>query len=301
MTDELVAAVDVGGTAIKTALVDRAGRLLARHSFSSAELRGRPELIDIVVESCRATIEEGRKMGTVRAVGLVVPGIVDEIRRRGVSSMLLGWRDTPFGELVEAACLLPTALGHDVKSAARAEFATRPRETDALFVTLGTGVGAAALIGGSIRTGAHGLGGEIAHVVVADGPRCPCGKSGCVEVIAGAPALLADYAVAAGHSVAEVSDIVRLARSGDEIASRVWGRATDALSMAIATYCEILDPGTVILAGGVAGAGEALRSPVRDAVRRHISLPIQPEIVVSRLPSAGLAGAALIAWERLGR
>ena len=301
MTGPLVAAIDVGGTAVKAALVTSAGVVGDVLTFPVDHLRGRPDMVDEIVRICRLTVR--RSARPVDAVGLVVPGIVNPIARLGVSSMLLGWHNVPFGPLVESACGVPVAVGHDVRCAARAEF----REwadgglTDALFVTVGTGIGAAALVGGQIRTGGNGFGGEIAHLVVdPSGPTCPCGKRGCVEVISAGPAIAAAYAAADGRQ-SDVEAVAAAARSGDLAAAKVWHRAAAALGLAIAIYAQIMDPEIVIIGGGVAAAGELLLGPTREVVRSQVSLPVVPQLARSRIvEGAGIFGAALIAREMIG-
>jgi glucokinase len=296
----LVAAIDVGGTAAKTAVMDENRTVKYSSSVPLEHLRGKPEMAATIVEICRATVRRAEDIGGAQAVGLIVPGIVDPAARRGVSSMLLGWRDVPFGDLVQDACNLPTAVDHDVRSAARAEFhyGNGTGISDALFVTVGTGIGAAALIGGEIRTGAHGNGGEIAHIVVdPDGPPCPCGKRGCVETMASGPAIAAAYRAGGGRT-ADAKSVAAAARNGDPLAAAVWGRAAGMLGRAIAIYSQILDPAMVILAGGVAAAGEQLVQPIRRAVAAQVSSSIQPQVVLSGLGGiAGVHGAAMIALE----
>ena len=294
----MIAAVDIGGTAAKTALFTAEGRPTEFASHRLEHLRGRPEMVPEIVRICAATVAAGR--GNVAALGLLIPGIVDPVARMGISSMLLGWRGVPFGDLVQAACGVPVAVDHDVRTAARAEFAAwQPSPPgDALFVTVGTGIGAAALIGGSIRTGANGDGGEIAHVVVdAEGPACPCGKRGCVEVLSSGPAIAAGYTAASGRLL-DVKAIAEAARTGDQVAADVWRSAATHLGQAIATYAQILDPAVVIIAGGVAAAGDQLLRPVRTVVQGQVSLPRPPKVSKSRIAGGpGLAGAAMIARE----
>ena len=296
----MIAAVDIGGTAAKAGLFTEAGRVKELGAHRLEHLRGSPEMVQEIVRVCVATVTAGG--GEVSALGLLVPGIVDPAARVGVSSMLLGWRNVPFGDLVQAACGVPVAVDHDVRTAARAEFTAweQSAPSDALFVTVGTGIGAAAVIGGRIRTGANGDGGEIAHVVVdVDGPPCPCGKRGCVEVLSSGPAIAAAYTTASSR-VLDVKGIAEAARKGDPVAGTVWQRAAMHLGRAIATYAQILDPAVVVLAGGVAAAGEQLLGPVRAVVRAQVSLPRPPRVVASRVAGGpGLAGAAMIARELL--
>ncbi|GGM17512.1 ROK family protein [Nakamurella endophytica] len=303
-------AIDVGGSSAKVALVREDGTTYPQAPVPTAHLRGSAQLPGQVVAIAADTVRVARDAGfDVRAVGMVVPGIVDASTGRGVSSMLLGWRDVPFADLVREATGLPTAVDHDVRTAARAELATHPGVRDALFVTVGTGVGAAALVDGELRTGAHGYGGEIAHVIVdPDGPPCPCGKRGCVETIASAPAIGAAYALGGGASsippdrVPTVLDVLAGVRRGDRAAASVWDRAARALGRAVAVYSEILDPALVLIGGGVSAAGDLLLDPVRDEVHRGVGLPVRPEVRIAALGNtAGVRGAAVLAFRAAGR
>lgn len=295
----VVAAIDVGGTSAKTAIVSAAGRMLCSNATDLGHVRGTPFLVEEVVRICCATVEAARSRAGVQlmAVGLVIPGIVDVSRRRGVSSMLLRWRDVPFGDLVEQACGVPVGVGHDVRSAAGAEFtASDAHFEDALFVSLGTGVGGATLVGGVIRTGGHGYGGEIAHIVVdRSGPVCPCGKQGCVETVSSGAAIARSYRASTGRD-RDARHIADLVRHGEPAATHVWRAATRSLGTAIATYCEILDPTVVILGGGLSAAGPLLLEPVRHHLRENLGLPVHPEILLASLgPWAGVHGAAALA------
>ena len=294
----MVVAVDVGGTAAKVALVDADRTILLHRSIRTGHLRGRPEMVDEIVGVCVEGVRWCHSQLGVApaAIGLVVPGIVDVTARVGTSSMLLGWTNVPFGELVEVACGMPTAVGHDVRAAAAAEFDLMQGIEDALFVTVGTGIGAAALIGGKIRTGGHGFGGEIAHLIVnPGGPPCPCGKRGCVEVMSSGPAIARAYEAASGTD-ADAERVAAESRRGNPIASAVWYRSTEMLGVAIAMYAQILDPSVVIIGGGVSSAGELLLAPVRCTLRVQMSLPVQPQVRTAQLGNqAGVSGAARIA------
>lgn len=304
MTLPLVAALDVGGTGIKAALRDRHGQLHARREVNVASLRGDERLVDAVLEVASEMVREGRG-GRVAALGLAVPGIVDEVRGIAVSSMILGWREVPFVDLLGRRTGLPIGFGHDVRLAARAEGQVgAARECrNWLFVTLGTGVGATMVLHGRHYLGSTGRGGELAHFVVEpEGPPCRCGKIGCLEMVASADAVARRYAeLRPDDQAVTARDVTVRAGDGDAVARAVWHRAVLALGRALSTYAELLDPELIVVGGGMASAGAALFDPLNELVSAGVSLPRTPPVVPAALgPFAGVHGAALAAEEVAG-
>ncbi|WP_420113432.1 ROK family protein, partial [Pseudactinotalea sp.] len=199
---EPVAVLDVGGTEIKSAVLDGAGRLSP--PVHSATPRG-ADVVGRVVDAVAAHAEQARLLQPdLGAVGLVVPGIVDAERRVAVFSENLEWHDVPFPALVAERTGLPVGFGHDVATAGRAEveLGAAHGAHDAAVVIVGTGVAAALFVEGAPLL-AHGWAGELGHSVVNPaGPACVCGANGCLEAIASTAAIARRYAAATGTSVA---------------------------------------------------------------------------------------------------
>lgn len=304
----VVIAVDVGGTSAKGGRLDQAGNLTGLRFVPLTSLRGRPAIVPAVVDFAAGLVDEARAdlgRSAVAAVGLAVPGLVDLASGVGVSSMILGWRRVPFVQLVEAATGLPVGFGHDVRLAASAELrsgAGAGRE-DFLFVTLGTGVGAAFVARREIYTGGHGLGGELAHVVVEPGGTpCRCGKRGCLEMVSSGDAVAAAYARARPDAGLDAEQVVQAVAAGDELARAVWQRCVAGLAAALTTYVEMMDPEVVVLGGGMAAAGRALFEPLAAALAEGVSLSHVPALVPSAFGGhAGIHGAASAAWDRVLR
>ncbi len=307
MTTTVVAAIDVGGTSMKGALCTRAGDLSNLEQRGTRGFGARGDLVAAIATFGADLVASGRAAGaTVAAVGLAVPGVVDAARGVGVSSMILGWRDVPFVDLLAARTGLPVGFGHDVQVAAVAEGqrgAARGRQ-HYLYLSLGTGVGSSMIFDGRMYLGATGLGGEMAHFVVEpEGPPCRCGKFGCLEMVASAEAVGRRYAeLHPGGGMFSAHDVVMHMRAGDAAARGVWVRAITALGRAIAAYVEILDPEVVVVGGGMSTAGEALFDPLAALVRAGVSRPDPAPVVPAGLGAlAGLHGAALRAWEKVDR
>ncbi|MEV0976953.1 ROK family protein [Streptomyces sp. NPDC049915] len=300
-----VIALDVGGTAMKAALVGADGALLHQARRPTGRERGP----DAVVEHILGFAADLRAHGEAHlgepaaAAGVVVPGIVDEQRGLAAYAANLGWRDLPLRDLLAKRLGAPVALGHDVRAGGLAEGRLGAgRGADRyLFVPLGTGIAGAIGIGGRVEAGAHGFAGEIGHIVVRPGGTpCPCGQRGCLERFASASAVSQAWAEACGDPDADAADCAKAVASGDPNAVRVWQEAVDALADGLVTALTLLDPRTLIIGGGLAEAGETLFTPLRDAVAQRVTFQKLPEIVPAALgDTAGCLGAGLLAWDLL--
>jgi glucokinase len=240
--------------------------------------------------------------GPVASAGLAVPGIVRDDARIVVMAANLDWRDLPIGQIASERLEVPVAVSHDVRAAAVAEglWGAARGCTDYLLLTLGTGVGAAVVLGGRPYTGAHGVGGELGHVVVEPrGPLCGCGGAGCLEALASAGWIADRYRAFCGEEVG-AEEVASRAISGNPVAERVWREALDALAVAICNYVTLLDPQKVVIGGGMAAAASQLFDGLRARVRGLTRFGEPPEIVPAELEEAGRWGAACGAWRLAG-
>lgn len=293
-----VMAVDVGGTVMKAAAFDAGLRPLAElrrptpRSGVASIVAGVGELVD----------EMSATAGGPAAVGVVVPGVVDERHGIAVFSANLGWRDVPLRQLLSDRVGLPVWFGHDVRAGGLAEVrvgAARDAE-DALVVPIGTGIAGAVVAAGRIVTGA-GYAGEIGHVVVdPDGEPCGCGARGCLETIASAAAIARRYTARTGMSVGGAVDVVAHMAAGDEVARAVWDEAMSALTGVLATAVAVSAPEVVVLGGGLAESGELLVDAVRSGLHARLTLRPYPRVVTAQLGDrAGVIGAAIGALDEL--
>lgn len=284
-----VLAVDIGGTTIKAAVTD-GDREVA--SATAPTPRGEAAR-DAVAALGRHLIQQA---GPVAAAGVLLPGIVDPATRTGVYSANVGWSDLEFGAPLEQAWGINVGIGHDVTWAGRAEAVTGAAQgvPDFVFVALGTGIAAAIMSGGRMltTTRANGQPGEIGHVPVRpDGPLCPCGARGCLEVVASAKAIATAYG-------AESAADVFAAAAVDERAATVIRRATDALADGLAALTTLIAPERIVIGGGLSRAGAALTEPLAKALTTRVRVQPVPDVVVAaHRDRAGLAGAALLALE----
>ncbi|MGW1067484.1 ROK family protein [Streptomyces aureus] len=307
-----VIALDVGGTNLKAALMGTDGALLFEARRPTARENGPDAVVRTVLDFAEELAADGqRRLGEApSAIGLAVPGSVDQAKGVARYAVNIGWRDVPFRALLGERLLgaggtadLPVALGHDLRTGGLAELRMgAARGIDRfLFVALGTGIAAAIGIEGRIEPGASGSSGEIGHIIVRpSGIACGCGQLGCLERYASASAVGQAWAAASGVDGATAAECARAVKAGDLRARRVWQSAVDALADGLLTALTLLDPATIVVGGGLAEAGETLFVPLRKAVAQRIALQSLPEIIPADLgDAAGCLGAGLMAWDLL--
>lgn len=313
--------VDVGGTRIKAGLVAADGAVLATATARDTPSRTAPG--QTVLDALTATVDELLAHPLVEevgcaALGVGVAGLVDAEHGTVVFAPHLPWRDAPVRDRLQERLDLPVLVDNDAHTAAWAEhrFGAGRDESHLVLVTLGTGIGGAVLTSGCLQRGRHGLAGEFGHQqVVPDGRPCPCGLRGCWEQYvsgsalrrAGLEILEAGGQGAAALAAQGVSDpdqvegehVTRAARGGDPTALAALAEQGRWLGVGAAGLCAALDPGTVVVGGGLSEAGELLLGPARETLRQHLvgrGHRPEPRLVAAALgPGAGLVGAADLA------
>ncbi|GGD69389.1 ROK family protein [Microbacterium murale] len=272
--------IDFGGTEIKLAVIDD-GALVA-----SENLPVRGDASDLASAVTAARELSARVTGTPTAVGIAVPGVVSPASGRMLHANdkydflrdldLRVWADDEFG--------LPAVVENDARAALIGETSTGSAsgERDAVLVTLGTGIGTAAMIDGVPLRGITGHAGILGGHVTVDinGPVCPCGNVGCGETLASAWALRERSDRLSVKELFESDDHAEIRDSF----LRVWGAS-------VVTLIHMYDPSVVILSGGILRAGDAVSAPVEAYVREHLwpsmtpprfIVPPEPEYSVAR-------------------
>jgi glucokinase len=336
MADDVVVALDVGGTGIKCALVDATGRVRHTERHSTGRERGPDAIVATILDIAEGLAKTAEQSGLrARAVGVVTPGVIDEVAGVAAWSANLGFRDVPLRRLVSDRLGLPAALGHDVRAGglAEARLGAGRGYRHVLAVPIGTGIAAAHVVDGKVFTGAHGAAGEIGHIVVRpDGPPCKCGQRGCLEAIASAAAVARRYAErrpassiddglfspgvdesagpdsppsikgggAATAAPVGADEVARLASAGDPVAADVWRETIDALADGLLIGLALFDPEVVVVGGGLAEAGDALLVPLKTALLARLTFHREPALCRAALgDEAGCLGAGLIALDAL--
>jgi len=313
--------VDLGGTSIKFGLLDDGGRATETFQLPTPVEQGADAVVARMIAGARQAIER-REIADedVLAVGIGAPGPLD-IDNGVVIAMpnISGMDGLPLRDSVAGAMGKPGFLANDANAAALGEYLCGAgRGTrDMVMLTLGTGVGSGIIIDGELFLGAHKIGGELGHMIVQPGGElCGCGQRGCLERHCSAT-YMAQHAhkqiseggresslaaVLAEKGSLDARDINEARKAGDALAGEVWDRAAYYIGLACVNICRILDPQEVVLAGGMAKAGDDLLTPVREHFTRMnwALTDVNMEIVLATLGSdAGTIGAAGVAWQAM--
>lgn len=294
---ELVIGVDVGGTKILAGLVDREGRIHARHELESPETSR-----DAVLAAIDSAVEHFLD-DRISAIGFGVPSNLDRTTRRVLRSCNLPLDDVDLAAHARARFGLPVGIENDANAATLAEWrlgAGRGAST-LVMLTLGTGVGGGLVLDGRLYRSWV----ELGHMVlVAGGPPCQgnCHGRGHVEVLVSGSA--ADRAaVELFGEGADAHALVARARDGDERAATKLTEIGELLGAFVGSLANVFDPDLVILGGGFGeAAGDLLLGPAQEAARREAIAPADEtlRIVPAALGGdAGLVGAGLVGFEAL--
>ncbi|HEX5826835.1 MAG TPA: ROK family protein [Candidatus Limnocylindrales bacterium] len=277
-----VVGIHVGVQHTTVALADATGHELVRRRIATPRLPGEDALREIGALAREVVVGAGIPRRRLAAVGICVPGQVDLASGTCVHAPNLGWRDVPVVGLLGAALGVPVHVHNTVQAAAAAEHvegAAKGSRTLALLYA-GTGVGAAILQDGRVFHGASGMAGELGHAVMPglDTP-CTCGRHGCVETAASAPAIARDAreAVRAGTPTRMAAlgegitslDVYAAAEAGDTLAQALLGEAGRTLGIAASWLVNLANPDVLVLGGGLVGAGSHLVEPFRAALDAH--------------------------------
>lgn len=295
--------VDLGGTGIRCARVTADGRLIGRPVAVPVTDRRRPA----VVAHLRAMVDDAcAGPEAVSAVGVGVPGFIRRDRGVVVSSPNFpDWRDVPLRRLLQRGVAVPLVLENDANAAALGEAwlgAGRGERGLLVMVTLGTGVGGGLVLDGALLAGRDGMAGEIGHQTVdPNGPRCGCGNHGCLEAYASVTGLVANYRRRAGRGGEDLSgeELARRARQGDLRARQAFADMGWALGVTLANLINLLNPGRIVLGGGLSGAWRLFIGRVTQEIDRRAIRPAARGVAIRRATlgsSAGMIGAARAAW-----
>ncbi|MFO0954857.1 MAG: ROK family protein [Isosphaeraceae bacterium] len=313
--------IDLGGTNIKSGVVDDNGRPLSHVSVETQAAKGPEVGLNNIAEAGRRAVEaSGLGWDQITGVGLGSPGTMDI-----GAGMLLnppnlpGWIDFPIRDRLAERLGKPTVLQNDANAAALGEFwAGAGRNTRSLvLLTLGTGVGCGIVVNGRVLEGQHSHGGESGHMIVQmDGGRvCGCGGHGHLEAYASATSLVKrarealevdttsslHQALSAGNLTSRA--INEAATAGDPLAQRLMSETARYLAVGAVSLMHTIDPDVVLFGGGMIAAGEPFLEMIRAGIKQ-MAFPIpaaKTRILYAELGGdAGFIGAACCARQAFG-
>jgi len=310
--DDLILALDLGGTHFRLALADESGEVLSHYEDLTFAGKGPEQGIRRIVGAAREMLS-GTDTGSLRGMGVAAAGLIDcEAGVLLTSPNMQSWYKSPLKEILERELKMPVWVGNDANLAALGEhmFGAGKDSDDIIYLTVSTGIGGGVITGGELLSGSCGFAGELGHMTIdVNGPRCKCGNVGCLEVMASGTAIarLAVERLEDGEesAIADLVDgdldrvtaevVAGAAKSGDTLAKEVMQTAATNLGVGVVNMVHIFNPELVIIGGGVSKAGDLIFEPVRRVVAERI----MPDIEVRILPAylgddSGLLGAVAL-------
>jgi glucokinase len=314
-----VIGVDIGGTKVAAGIVDASGKILAQlrtpmpaNDGEEAGLKAVTSAIDALVAA-----ETKKPQARMKAIGICAPGPLDP--KSGIvlnPPNLPCWRNFPLAARISDIYRVPVKVDNDANAAALAEtiWGAARGYHYVFYATLGTGIGTGIVFDGRIYHGHTGAAGEGGHVSIDyRGPVCPCGKHGCIEVLAAGPAIAvrargrveanpargaALLALAQGKIESVTSEMVGKAYgAGDTLAQEILQETADLLTIWLGNIVDLLDPDVLVIGGGVA----AMLNPFFAEIKRLLpTWCVNPR--ASEIPlvlahygaDAGIAGGAAL-------
>jgi glucokinase len=310
-SSELAIGVDIGGTKVLGGVVDLTGKIL--RTFRADTPREGGDALNKVIADVVTELQTTHK---TESIGISAAGLVSSDRQTMLGAPnIKDWDGVNIAKALNKISGINSIVENDANCAAWAErvFGAGKGQENIIMITVGTGLGGAAIVDGRPLRGANGTGAEFGHMrFVHDGELCGCGISGCFEQYASGSALMRQTKAAIAKDPEEARDLLArgdgttagllgshitdAARAGDKLAIGLLEKSGNWLGEGIASLSMLFDPSIVVIGGGVIDAGELLLEPARRAMMREMPFvgkhPV-PEIVAAKLGNdAGLVGAA---------
>lgn len=316
MSEPLYLTYDVGGTRLKSGIIDRAGRILARRHIPTEGAAGANDLLARMTALGWTLVAETSDRGDLAGIGVAFTGVIDP----GAGRVLLLNGKIPDIEGVEvgprlaAAFGVPAAVDNDTRVYTVGEwrYGAAQGAANVVGVTVGTGIGSGVVLDGRlVRTGGM-IGGLLGGHLTVDvhGPLCSCGNRGCVETLASVPALVGTVREHLARGCASAlqgapdptaEDIIAAVSAGDRLATTLFERWTTYLGAGLVSLIHAYDPDVLVVGGGITQAGDVVLAPLRAYVACHAwTYPKdRVQLRASALgDDAALIGGAALAQER---
>ena len=299
--------IDFGGTKIEGMLIDESGAERGRLRIDTPrhDYHGSIRAIRDLVGRLKA--EGGADRATV---GVGIPGSISPASgfvRNANSVWLIG---RPFDKDIGEALGQPVRVANDANCFALSE-AVDGAGADAgvvFGIIAGTGVGGGVVVDKRVIAGRNGIGGEWGHIPLPNprdeerpGPKCYCGREGCLEVWLSGPGLAADFARSVGappHDAPTAREVAEMAAAGDPDAEAALDRLVDRFGRSLAVGIDIVDPDVGVLGGGLSNL-DILYERLPEAMRPHVFSDVVETEIRRNVhgDSSGVRGAAWL-WER---
>lgn len=311
---KIVCGVDLGGTKINTGLVDNNGKILKSIKVPTLAEEGPDAVIKRIEESILDVLTKaGMKVSDLSGIGIGSPGPLDA--EKGVvicPPNLPGWVNIPLVKILSEKFDVVIKLNNDANAAALGEylFGAGRGIDNFIYVTVSTGIGGGAIIGGKLYNGENSNAAEIGHHTIDfRGPKCNCGNYGCFEAYASGTALskFAKEAVKggrdsiikniAGEGGIKAEHVFEAARMGDALAKELIDNEAFYLGIGIANIMAFYNPKRIAIGGGVSNQWDMLYDKMMKTIYERALKPNAEicEVVRAELgENVGLLGAAAL-------
>jgi glucokinase len=316
--DELIIGVDIGGTKVAAGLVDPSGTIqrqirtpMVSHEDARAGLAAVRNAIDALLAG------ERKDAAKIRGIGICAPGPLDPVSGTVINPPNVPcWRNFPLSHEIEKIYGVKVTIDNDANAAALAEamWGSGQGYRQIFYATVGTGIGTGIVFDGRIyhgRTGAAGEGGH--NTIDFRGPRCGCGKPGCIEAFACGPAIASRARTKLAECSSEGAALLELAggnidnvttamvgqacASGDPVARKIMDETVEFLSIWLGNMIDLLDPDAIIIGGGVSAMLNPFFPDIRQRLARWCINSRSQEIPLMKArygADAGIAGGAAL-------
>jgi len=307
MSHKFIVAIDLGGTNLKSALLDLNYKIKDRRVLNTKSFKKKESLIAAIVDSVKKIIRDNQlSKKDILGVGLGLPGPIDV--RNGLVHFfpnIPGWKEVRLKNILERSLSLPIFLDNDANLMALAEYKLGAARgfKNAVCITLGTGVGGGIILDGRLYRGCSFAAGEIGHIPINEkGPRCNCSGVACLETYIGSNAILRDARNLFKRDVS-LEELSALAGRQNKKAKTIWSKVGSRLGTAFVGVVNLFNPDAIVIGGGVANAGKILFTRVRETIAKR-AMNVQArrvKVFKAKLGSdAGLIGAAILVKQGLG-
>ncbi len=313
MSEPLAIGVDIGGTKIAYGLVDRIGQVHATHRLPTLPEEGTEAVIDRITQGIEhmLTLSDAPIVG----IGMGSPGQINPHTGVVYLATNLAWRNVELVQGVKQRLSrdIPVWLNNDANASAMGEmlFGAARGCTDFLILTVGTGLGGAAISDGKLLLGGKFVAMEVGHIpVMPNGRLCVCGSLGCPEMYASGTGMMAGlqehlphypFSVLANKEGITTEDILRAAREGDPLGSLLVDEIVSGLLAVTVPVIGLFDPLRVVVGGGLAlAAWDLLGDRITTRLHEALAQTVFDDVpVVKSEVSSSAVGAASLVWYEL--
>lgn len=295
MEDLYSIGIDVGGSSLKCGLVSSKGEIIYSFNMPLLDVYTTDEVIALINAAIRKCVDH--RDYKILGVGLGFPGIVYNNVVIGGADNLPGFLNIPIGEIITASTGLPVIANNDANMMAWGEkiYGAGKDVSDAVFLTIGTGIGGSLIINNELYGGYKNHGTELGHVIINyNGEECSCGSKGCLEAYASVSALIKDYKNLTGK-VSNGKKIIDAYLKKEPAAVETLEKHFDYLAVGITSYINVFSPQKLIIGGGISESGEFYINNIKKRVAK-LAMPDtikHTQILRAKLGNqAGLLGCA---------